>query len=99
MEKIGIISPHCDDETLGCGGTILRHIKKGDEVSWIIVTKPHKGIGFNKDKLKICYMGRNKYTKVQLKPSEMMGSIIERCFMMLNCCSRSVDKGSAWDFN
>ena len=32
MEKIGIISPHCDDETLGCGGTILRHIKKGDEV-------------------------------------------------------------------
>ena len=52
MEKIGIISPHCDDETLGCGGTILRHIKKGDEVSWVIVTKPHKGIGFNKDKLK-----------------------------------------------
>ena len=51
MEKIGIISPHCDDETLGCGGTILRHIKKGNEVFWIIVTEPHKGIGFNKDKL------------------------------------------------
>ena len=28
-----------------------KRLKKGDEVFWIIVTEPHKGIGFNKDKL------------------------------------------------
>lgn len=34
-----IISVHPDDETLGCGGTILRHVAAGDEVHWVIVTQ------------------------------------------------------------
>jgi N-acetylglucosamine malate deacetylase 1 len=38
MNKVAIIAPHPDDETLGCGGTILKHIENGDEVFWIIVT-------------------------------------------------------------
>ena len=33
-----IISCHPDDETLGCGGTILRHVAAGDAVHWLIVT-------------------------------------------------------------
>lgn len=37
--KVIIITPHPDDETLGCGGTILRHKKEGDQVCWLIVTK------------------------------------------------------------
>ncbi len=36
--KILVIAPHPDDETLGCGGTILRHKNEGDEVHWLIVT-------------------------------------------------------------
>lgn len=32
------IAPHPDDETLGCGGTLLRHIENGDAVHWLIVT-------------------------------------------------------------
>lgn len=32
------ISPHADDETLGCGGTLLRHVEHGDEVHWLVVT-------------------------------------------------------------
>ena len=28
MKKIIIVSPHPDDETLGCGGTILKYVKK-----------------------------------------------------------------------
>ncbi len=32
------IAPHPDDETLGCGGTLLRHIEDGDAVHWLIVT-------------------------------------------------------------
>jgi len=33
-----VIAPHPDDETLGCGGTLLRHIAGGDSVHWLIVT-------------------------------------------------------------
>lgn len=32
-----IIAPHMDDEVLGCGGTILRHIESGDYVTVCIV--------------------------------------------------------------
>ena len=38
MNKIMIIAPHPDDETLGCGGTILKHKSMADELSWLIVT-------------------------------------------------------------
>ncbi|NQU32268.1 MAG: PIG-L family deacetylase [Bacteroidetes bacterium] len=37
-KKIVIIAPHADDETLGCGGTILKQIANGDKVYWILVT-------------------------------------------------------------
>jgi N-acetylglucosamine malate deacetylase 1 len=33
-----VIAVHPDDETLGCGGTILRHAANGDRVHWLIVT-------------------------------------------------------------
>ncbi len=38
MLKVLVIAPHPDDETLGAGGTLLRHIAGGDEVYWCIVT-------------------------------------------------------------
>lgn len=40
-KRVLILSVHPDDETLGCGGTILRHRANGDEVHWAIVTQPH----------------------------------------------------------
>jgi len=40
------IAPHPDDETLGCGGTLLRHLEQGDEVHWLIVTAISEAIGF-----------------------------------------------------
>ena len=33
-----VIAVHPDDETLGCGGTILKHLKNGDEVHCVFVT-------------------------------------------------------------
>lgn len=47
--KILTISVHPDDETLGCGGTILKHNKLGDEIYWMIFTEADKSIGFNED--------------------------------------------------
>jgi len=37
-KDILVIAPHPDDETLGCGGTILRHVNEGAAVHWLIVT-------------------------------------------------------------
>ncbi len=36
---ICVISVHPDDETIGCGGTIIKHLNQGDEVHCILVTK------------------------------------------------------------
>lgn len=43
MNKVLIIAVHPDDETLGCGGTLLKHKAQGDEVYWMVVTGPRKG--------------------------------------------------------
>jgi len=37
--KILIISAHPDDEVLGCGGTICRHVVLGDEVSLLFLSE------------------------------------------------------------
>lgn len=37
--NIVIVTPHPDDETLGCGGTILRHKHEGDNVCWLIISR------------------------------------------------------------
>ena len=37
--RILAIAPHPDDETLGCGGTLLKHKAAGDQISWCVVTE------------------------------------------------------------
>lgn len=37
-KKVLFVAVHPDDETLGCGGTILKHKNAGDEISWLILT-------------------------------------------------------------
>lgn len=39
INKVLIISVHPDDETIGCGGTILKHKKDGDEVYCMHITE------------------------------------------------------------
>lgn len=36
--KVLILAVHPDDETLGCGGTLLKHKANGDEIHWLICT-------------------------------------------------------------
>jgi len=36
--KVLIIAVHPDDETLGCGGTLLKSKANGDEIHWLICT-------------------------------------------------------------
>ena len=42
MKKVMVIAVHPDDETLGCGGTILKHISLGDTVSVVFITNGNK---------------------------------------------------------
>jgi N-acetylglucosamine malate deacetylase 1 len=51
MKKILVIAPHPDDETLGCGGTILKHKFLGDKVYWLIVTNISKLGGWTEEQV------------------------------------------------
>lgn len=42
MNKILFVAPHPDDETLGCGGTILKHKDAGHEIYWLILTQANQ---------------------------------------------------------
>ena len=51
MKKILIVSPHPDDEVLGCAGAILYHKQKNDKVDWLLMTNVTELNGWNKDKI------------------------------------------------
>ncbi len=40
--KVLIVAVHPDDETLGCGGTLLKHKSNGDQIHWLICTNLNK---------------------------------------------------------
>ena len=50
--KILVIAPHPDDETLGCGGTLFRHKKEGDELYWGIITGISEDMGWPESAVK-----------------------------------------------
>ena len=66
MKNILVIAPHPDDETLGCGGTLLRHVNEGDGVYWLIGTTIKEKNGFSVDRV-------NSRQKEIKKVSEMYG--------------------------
>jgi LmbE family N-acetylglucosaminyl deacetylase len=43
MERIMVFAPHPDDDIIGCGGSIAKHVKKGDPVSIIYMTSGEAG--------------------------------------------------------
>lgn len=45
-EVVCVVSLHPDDETLGAGGTLLKHLAQGDEVHWLIATEMKSVDGF-----------------------------------------------------
>jgi len=49
MNKVLVFAIHPDDETLGCGGSLLKHKANGDEVHWLIATHIFEELGFSKE--------------------------------------------------
>ena len=60
MSKILVVAPHPDDETLGCGGTLLRHQNEGDEIHWLIMSTLTKELVFDQERMQ----SRKKEIKV-----------------------------------
>jgi LmbE family N-acetylglucosaminyl deacetylase len=46
VKQVLVVAPHPDDETLGCGGTLLRHKAAGDALHWVIVTEMRPELGY-----------------------------------------------------
>lgn len=42
-KNILVLAPHMDDEIIGCGGTIAKHVQSGDQVSVVYFTCGDKG--------------------------------------------------------
>ncbi len=51
MSRVLVVAPHPDDETLGCGGTLLRHKSMGDQIFWLIVTVASQDIGYTSEQI------------------------------------------------
>lgn len=52
MIKVLFISPHPDDETLGCGGTIFKCKASGNKIYWLIMTNISMEDGFEPIRVK-----------------------------------------------
>jgi len=42
MNNVLVVAVHPDDETLGCGGTLLKYKDNNDKINWLICTDIHK---------------------------------------------------------
>ena len=93
MKKILIVSVHPDDETLGCGGTLLKHKANGDEIHWLICTaldKNHSYYDIRQNEIKKVSSLYNFKTTTNLKLQTMqvdeysMSSLISKISKVVN---------------
>lgn len=52
-KNILVIAPHADDESLGCGGTLLRHNSNNDRLHWLLITGMSEASGFTLDRIAV----------------------------------------------
>jgi LmbE family N-acetylglucosaminyl deacetylase len=62
-----VVAPHPDDETLGCGGSICRHVARGDRVTAVFLTSGELGLK---------HLARKKAWRVREAEARKAGSIL-----------------------
>lgn len=50
-ENVLVVAPHPDDETLGCGATLLRLASEGHAIHWLIMTCMQPQQGFTEERI------------------------------------------------
>jgi LmbE family N-acetylglucosaminyl deacetylase len=50
-KRVLVVAPHPDDETLGCGGTLMRLHQQGAELAWLIVTGISEEYGWTAERV------------------------------------------------
>lgn len=60
-QKVLVVAVHPDDETLGCGGALLKHKLDGDEIHWLICTTIDKEHSYYKIREKEIDKVSNQY--------------------------------------
>ena len=89
--KVIVIAPHPDDETLGCGGTLLKHKQAGDEIHWLVMTNVSTEAGYSSDvvdrrQIEIKLVAQeyqfDSVTRLDFRPAYLdtipLGEIVER---------------------
>ncbi|MFH1481357.1 MAG: PIG-L family deacetylase, partial [Pseudomonadota bacterium] len=64
-KRVLVLAPHPDDETIGCGGSLVLHVKAGDPVKVVFLTNGAQGDSSGRE-------GREDY--VQMRKTEAIGA-------------------------
>ncbi len=77
-----IVSPHADDEVIGCGGALLNHSQNKDKISWILMTDVSQNLSFKKKRFKEINLIKKKlkikkFINFSLEPSSLKYSMDE----------------------
>ena len=70
MSNVFVIAAHPDDEVLGCGGTLLKHVDKGDKVYILFVSEGVSG-RFNKNQKAECLKEISKREEMAIKAAKL----------------------------
>jgi len=75
-----VISPHPDDETLGAGGSLLRHKDEGDRIFWLNITDMKEEYGYKTEEVQrrqkeiedvIKVYGFEEFFNLKMKPKSL----------------------------